>query len=197
MHGTTVLIFLLTLILSLQVRVLLVELLLFEPLTLLSRQLAQSILEREAVDCAAVLLCRAGRCCPCGLLTDLLLLSLCLEVANEGSRGCRDGIVNSLDLLVQHVLQVLFYLRISHQCHDGSPVLVENGYQLRPQHIRLVLVQAEYDVQNRIAILKLLHVVQVCVDYAALELQEELLIAAEVLAHEEGILFVDSVVVDD
>lgn len=58
-------------------------------------------------------------------------------------------------------------------------------------------MQSEYDVQKRIAILKLLHVAQVRVDNATLELQEEVLIATEVLTHEEGILCVDSVIVDD
>jgi hypothetical protein len=45
--------------------------------------------------------------------------------------------------------------------------------------------------------LLLLHILKICVDQADLKLVQELCVAAEVLADKEGILFIDSVIVDD
>lgn len=110
MYGTLVLFLVLfALSLSLQVRILRVEPLLLELLSLFTRQLAQSVLQRETMDIARLVrVSRGGPCCR--LPADFLLFCLGLKVADEGTRWRRDGIVNSLNLLVQHVFEILVCL---------------------------------------------------------------------------------------
>jgi len=82
---------------------------------------------------AQALLVWVGCGCPCcGLPTNLLLFCLSLKVAYEGTRGCRDGIVNSLNLLVEHVFKVLICLRVCYQSRETGPMLVKNRNQLGP-----------------------------------------------------------------
>ena len=110
LYGTLVLLLVLfALSLSLQVRILRVEPLLLELLSLLTRQLAQSVLQREAMDIAR-LVGVSGGCPCCRLPADFLLFCLGLKVADEGTRWRRDGIVNSLNLLVEHVFEILVCL---------------------------------------------------------------------------------------
>lgn len=110
MYGTLVLFLVLfALSLSLQVRILRVEPLLLELLSLFTRQLAQSVLQRETMDIAR-LVGVSGGCPCCRLPADFLLFCLGLKVADEGTRWRRDGIVNSLNLLVEHVFEILVCL---------------------------------------------------------------------------------------
>jgi len=45
----------------------------------------------------------------------LLNLGLSLEVADEGTIGGRDSVIHTLDLLVEHVLEVLVGFRLGHE----------------------------------------------------------------------------------
>jgi len=132
LYGALVLFLVLfALSLSLQVRILCVEPLLLELLSLLTRQLAQSVLQREAMYIARLV--RASCGCPCCRLpVDFLLFSLGLKVADEGTRWRRDGTVNSLHFLVEHVFEILVCLWFCDKSREIGPMLVKNRSQLGP-----------------------------------------------------------------
>ena len=52
---------------------------------------------------------------PARAASHLLDLGFGLEVADEGTVGGRDRVVHTLDLLVEHVLEVLIGFRLGHE----------------------------------------------------------------------------------
>ena len=106
LQAAIVFLFLLLLLLTLQVWILSVVSLLSEALLGCFVQLTCSVFEAEPADGLASHRFGLARC-PRGFLPNILNLCLFFEVADERKRWCRDRLLSDLQLLSQHVLQVL------------------------------------------------------------------------------------------
>ena len=106
LQAAIVFLLLLLLLLTLQVWILSVVSLLSEALLGCFVQLTCSVFEAEPADGLSSHRLGLARC-PRGFLPDILNLCLLFEVADERKRWCRDSLLSDLQLLSQHVLQVL------------------------------------------------------------------------------------------
>jgi len=96
-------------------------------------------------------------------LSHLFLLGIDFEVADEGTRGRCDSIINSSQLISKHILEILIGVGVLSDGHDGSPVQEESRLEEGRHNLGLVLVQAEDDEEDGVAVLELLHVGELCV----------------------------------
>ena len=76
-------------------------------------------------------------------------------------------------------------------------MLIQNRGELRPKQVRFVLVKTENYMQDCVTILLLLQILKLCVNQASLKLIQEVLVSAKMLTDKEGIIFKNSIIVDD
>lgn len=134
--------------------------------------------------------------CGCAVgLVHFLDVCLAFEISDKRPRGGSDAIIYTLDRFSKRLFLVLIDFRLSHEGADCSSVLVQGRHELGSQHLRFVLMESEQNTKDRVLVLQVLHVLEVCGQQVASELIEEVSIAAVVLSHMVRVLIKDAVIV--